>query len=53
MGNIGNIKDKLLGKAKQAVAELNGDGKLAEEGRQQVKKGESEPGASRSATWTS
>lgn len=45
---MGNIKDKLVGKAKQAVAEINGDGKLAEEGKQQVnkqqvKKGESEP----------
>lgn len=44
---MGNIKDKIsskfLGKAKQAVAEISGDGKLAEEGKQQVKKGESEP----------
>lgn len=40
---MGNIKDKILskflGKAKQAVAEISGDGKLAEEGKQQVKKG--------------
>ncbi|MBK3666212.1 hypothetical protein JJE66_33970 [Bradyrhizobium diazoefficiens] len=39
---MGNIKDKILskflGKAKQAVAEISGDGKLAEEGKQQVKK---------------
>lgn len=40
---MGNIKKKILGKVKQAVAEISGDGKLAEEGKQQVKKGETEP----------
>ncbi len=37
---MGKLKDKLAGTAKQAVAELTGDGKLAAEGREQVKKGQ-------------
>ena len=40
---MGKLKDKIAGKAKQAVAEITGDGKLAEEGKEQVRKGENEP----------
>lgn len=40
---MGKLKDKLVGKTKQIVAEVSGDGKLAEAGKQQVKKGEQEP----------
>lgn len=29
------LKDKLIGKTKELVAEINGDGKLAEEGKRQ------------------
>jgi len=38
---MGKLKDKI--KTKEAVAEVTGDGKLAEEGKEQVKKSESEP----------
>lgn len=37
-------KDKLIGKTKELVAELLGDGKLREEGKEQQKKKEDEPG---------
>jgi hypothetical protein len=40
---MGKIKDKVAGKTKQVVAEFTGDGKLAEEGKEQVKKSEQEP----------
>jgi uncharacterized protein YjbJ (UPF0337 family) len=40
---MGKLTNKVVGKTKQAVAELTGDGKLAEEGKEQVKKGEKEP----------
>jgi uncharacterized protein YjbJ (UPF0337 family) len=39
---MGKFKDKVIGKTKQAVAEVTGDGKLAKEGKEQVKKGENE-----------
>jgi len=41
--HVGKLKDKVVGKAKEIVAEVNGDGKLAEEGKEQVKKSETEP----------
>ena len=37
------IKDKVVGKTKEVVAEIIGNGKLAEEGKEQVKKSEAEP----------
>ena len=37
------LKDKLVGKTKEVVAEVTGDGKLAEEGKEQARKGEREP----------
>jgi uncharacterized protein YjbJ (UPF0337 family) len=37
---MGKLKDKVAGKAKQAVAEVTGDGRLVEEGTQQSKKSE-------------
>jgi uncharacterized protein YjbJ (UPF0337 family) len=40
---MGKIKDKAIGKSKQVVAEVTGDGKLAQEGKEQVKRGENEP----------
>jgi uncharacterized protein YjbJ (UPF0337 family) len=40
---MGKLSDQLAGKTKQIVAEVTGDGKLAEEGKEQVKKGEKEP----------
>jgi uncharacterized protein YjbJ (UPF0337 family) len=40
---MGKLTDKAVGKAKQVVAEVTGDGKLAEEGKEQVKSGEKEP----------
>jgi uncharacterized protein YjbJ (UPF0337 family) len=40
---MSKLKEKVVGKTKQVVAEVTGDGKLAEEGREQVKKGEQEP----------
>jgi hypothetical protein len=35
--------DKIVGKTKEVVAEANGGGKLAEEGKEQARKGEKEP----------
>jgi uncharacterized protein YjbJ (UPF0337 family) len=40
---MGKIKDKLAGNTKRVVADVTGDGKLAEEGKEQVKKSEAEP----------
>jgi hypothetical protein len=40
--HMGKLKDKVIGKTKQVVAELTGDGKLAREGKEEVKKGENE-----------
>ena len=40
---MGKLTDKVAGKTKQVMAEIKGDGKLAEEGKEQVKKGEKEP----------
>ena len=42
---MSKVKDRLVGKTKEAVAEVTGDGKLAEEGKEQAKKVEKEPGA--------
>lgn len=42
---MGNVKDKLVGKAKDAIAEVTGDGKLAEEDKEQFEKAAKEPGA--------
>jgi uncharacterized protein YjbJ (UPF0337 family) len=42
---MGKVKDRLVGKAKEAIAEVIGDGKLAEEGKEQVEKAAKEPGA--------
>jgi uncharacterized protein YjbJ (UPF0337 family) len=36
------LKDKVAGKAKQVVAEVTGDAKLAEEGKEQARKEETE-----------
>jgi hypothetical protein len=35
---MARIQDKIVGKTKQVIAEITGDGKLAEEGMEQVKK---------------
>jgi len=40
---MGKLKDKIAGRTKQVIAELTGDGKLAEEGKEQEKKAESKP----------
>jgi uncharacterized protein YjbJ (UPF0337 family) len=40
---MGKIKDKVVGKTKQIVAEVTGDGKLAREGKEQDKKADTEP----------
>ena len=40
---MGKIKDTVVGKGKQVVAEVIGDGKLAEEGKEQVRKSDKEP----------
>ncbi|MGY4624653.1 hypothetical protein [Bradyrhizobium sp. USDA 4486] len=37
------IRDKIAGKTKQVIAEVTGDGKLAEEGKEQAKKPDNEP----------
>ncbi len=37
------LKDKVTGKVKQVVAEVTGDGKLQEEGKQQVEKAKEKP----------
>ena len=34
---MGKLKDKVVGKTKQAVAEIIGDGKLNEEGKEQAR----------------
>ena len=34
---LGKLKDKVVGKTKQAVAEIIGDGKLNEEGKEQAR----------------
>jgi uncharacterized protein YjbJ (UPF0337 family) len=39
------LKDKVVGKTKEVVAEVTGAGKLAEEGKEQARKGEREPAA--------
>jgi hypothetical protein len=39
----GKAKGQVIGKTKEAVAKVTGDRKLAEEGKEQVKKSESEP----------
>jgi uncharacterized protein YjbJ (UPF0337 family) len=36
-------KDKVIGKVKKVVAEVTGDGKLAEEGREQARRAEIAP----------
>jgi hypothetical protein len=41
-GLMGKLQDKVAGKTKQIVAEVIGDGKLAEEGKEQTKKSEQE-----------
>lgn len=40
---MGKLTDKVAGKTKQVVGEITGDGKLVEEGKEQVKKGKKEP----------
>jgi hypothetical protein len=40
---MGKLKDTVVGKTKQIVAEVTGEGKLAEERKEQVKKGEQVP----------
>jgi hypothetical protein len=35
--------DKVAGKTKQLIAEVTGDGKLAEEGKEQARKPDKEP----------
>ena len=40
---MGKLKDKLAGTTKQVVREAAGDGKLVEEGKEQVKKGGNDP----------
>ena len=34
---MGKLKDKVVGKTKQAVAEIIGDGKLNEDGKEQAR----------------
>jgi hypothetical protein len=50
---MGKLKDNVAGKTKQIVGEVTGDGKLAEEGKEQVKKDQIEPGARPLGTSTS
>jgi hypothetical protein len=40
---MGKLKDKVVGKTKQVVAEVTGDGKLAEEGKKQDQEGDKKP----------
>jgi hypothetical protein len=40
---VGKIKDKVVGKTKQAVAKVTGDDSLAEEGKRQDRKADNEP----------
>jgi uncharacterized protein YjbJ (UPF0337 family) len=35
---MAKLKDKIVGKTKEVVAEVTGDGKLAEEGKEQARK---------------
>jgi uncharacterized protein YjbJ (UPF0337 family) len=42
MTKFEELKDKTAGKTKQIIAEVIGDGELAEEGKEQVRKGERE-----------
>jgi chromosome segregation and condensation protein ScpB len=42
MTKLEEMKDKTVGKTKQVIAEVSGDGQLAEEGKEQVRKGERE-----------
>ena len=37
---MGKLTDKVAGKTKQVIAEVTGDGKLAEEGKEQARKEE-------------
>ncbi|MGY4497008.1 hypothetical protein ACVWYH_000935 [Bradyrhizobium sp. GM24.11] len=54
---MGNIKDmflgKFLGKAKQAVAEINGDGNSPKKASNKPRRARVNPRASRLVTWTS
>lgn len=43
MTNKTAVKDKVAGKTKQLVAEVIGDGKLREEGKEQEKEKDDEP----------
>jgi uncharacterized protein YjbJ (UPF0337 family) len=40
---MGKLKDKVVGKTKEVVAEVTGDGQLAEDGKKPARKGEKEP----------
>jgi uncharacterized protein YjbJ (UPF0337 family) len=40
---MSKAKDKVVGKTKEIVAEMTGDGRLAEEGKEQARKAEREP----------
>ncbi|MFL5019900.1 MAG: hypothetical protein ACJ8EW_27655 [Rhizobium sp.] len=40
---MAKLKDKVTGKVKQVVAEITGDGKLQEEGKQQEEKAKQKP----------
>jgi uncharacterized protein YjbJ (UPF0337 family) len=40
---MGKLKDRVVGKTKEVVAEVTGDGQLAEEGKEQARKGEKQP----------
>jgi uncharacterized protein YjbJ (UPF0337 family) len=40
---MGKLKNKIVGKSKEVVAEATGDGKLPKKGKEQVKKSENEP----------
>ena len=42
MTKVGALKDKVGGKTKQVVAEVTGDGKLAEEGKEQAREADRE-----------
>jgi uncharacterized protein YjbJ (UPF0337 family) len=40
---MGKLKDKVVGKTKEVVAEVTGDCQLAEDGKKQTRKGEKQP----------
>ena len=40
---MSKVKDKVVGKTKEIVAEVTGDGRLAEEGKEQARKAEKGP----------